>query len=100
MIELGISYYGCLFKEHIKQDIRQLSHNGVNAIVLAVSEYEASVWFDRLKEIIEFIKLQGMKVYWNFWAWGGLFGGEAASKYLQDSIDDRQVEEKKKKVSA
>lgn len=100
MIELGISYYGCLFKEHIKQDIRHLAYNGVNAIVLAVSEYEASVWFDRLKEIIEIIKLQGMKVYWNFWAWGGLFGGEAASKYLQDSIDDRQVDVNGKKVSA
>lgn len=87
-------------KDHIKDDLRKLAHNGVNAIVLAVSEYEAYVWFDRIKEIIEMARLQGMKVYWNFWAWGGIFGGEATSKYLQDHIEDRQVDINGKKVPA
>ena len=86
-----MSYYGCLFKDHIKEDIIELVNHGVTSVVLAVSEYEMSIWFDRVKEIIELFKYYGLKVYWDFWAWGKVFGGEASSEYLQKNIKHRQV---------
>ena len=91
LIETGVSYYGCLFKDHVKKDITELVNHGVTSIVLAVSEYEMSIWFDRIKEIIELFKYYGLKVYWDFWAWGKVFGGEAPSEYLQKNIMHRQV---------
>jgi len=91
LIETGVSYYGCLFRDHIKKDIIELVDHGVTSIVLAVSEYEMSIWVDRIKEIIELFKYYGLKVYWDFWAWGKVFGGEATSEYLQKNIKHRQV---------
>ena len=90
-IEKGVSYYGNLFSDCLEKHLDELKQMGFNAILLAVSEYEALQWFDRLKEMICIMKDYGFNVYWDFWAWGGVFGGEAASKFLHDHINGRQV---------
>jgi len=90
-IELGISYYGNLYVDCLKMHIDEMIDANINAVVLAVSEYEAFNWFNRLTEIIDTFKENNIRVYWNFWAWGGIFGGEADSRYLHRNITGRQV---------
>jgi len=89
--ELGVAYYGNLFPDRAREDLKEILDHGCNSIVFAISEYNFKIWKDNLYKICEIAKSLDMKVYINLWAWGGVFGGEAPSFFLHNNDNHRQV---------
>jgi len=89
--ELGVAYYGNLFPDRAKDDLKEMAEHGCNSVLIAMSEYDWIVWKKNIFEICKIAKEYNFTVYINFWSWGGVFGGEAPSFFLQNNDDYRQV---------
>jgi len=99
--ELGVAYYGNLFPDRARDDIKEMAEHGCNSILIAMSEYEWKMWKKNIYEICQIAKEFDFTVHMNLWAWGGVFGGEAASFFLHNNDNYRQVLSKtNKKVPA
>jgi len=79
---LGISY-PLQITRHLKDDFEDIKNSGVNSILLAVSEDSLAYNFEGVKHAIKLAKEFFDYVSLNFWAMGGIFGGEASSYFLQ-----------------
>jgi hypothetical protein len=88
---IGVSYYHAKAPAHAAKDFQAIAKTGMNTIVLAVSEDDCSHWFPNMIHIVEEAKKAGLFVYWNFWGWGHIFGGEPSSRFLDQHISHRQV---------
>jgi len=92
MVELvGVSYYHAKIPDHAAADFCELADAGLDAIVLAASEDDCYHWFPNMIRIAEAAKDVGLYVYWDFWGWGHVFGGEPSSRFLDYHHDRRQV---------
>ncbi|OYT62233.1 MAG: hypothetical protein B6U69_02150 [Thermofilum sp. ex4484_15] len=91
-MEKGISYYGCKYVRHVVEDLKEIREVSCNSVLLAVSEFDCMFWYNSLMRIIKEAKDLGLKVYWDFWGWGKVFGGEPPSVFLQERCECRQVE--------
>jgi hypothetical protein len=76
---------------HAAADFRALAESGMNSVVLAVSEDDCYHWYPNMKQLVETAKDAGLFVYWNFWGWGHVFGGEPSSRFLDEHTLHRQV---------
>lgn len=93
--ETGVSYYGCRYLDHAKRDFEEIINHSCNALLLAVSEFDCSFWYQGLKETARLAKEEyGLTTYWNFWGWGRVFGGEPVSLFLETHTNSRQVSAK------
>ncbi|MBD3196459.1 MAG: hypothetical protein GF317_15475 [Candidatus Lokiarchaeota archaeon] len=91
-IELGVAYYGNIFPDNAREDLREMSEHGCNSVLIAMSEYDWRIWRKNIFRIAQIAKNEfNFNVYINFWAWGGVFGGEACSFFLHDNTEHRQV---------
>lgn len=88
---LGVSYYHSKMPAHAAADFKALVDAGMNTLVLAVSEDDCYHWLPNMKRIVEVAKDAGLFVYWNFWGWGHVFGGEPSSRFLDEHAQHRQV---------
>jgi hypothetical protein len=88
---LGVSYYHSKMPVHAAADFQALLDAGMNTVVLAVSEDDCYHWFPNMKRIVQAAKDAGLFVYWNFWGWGHVFGGEPSSRFLDEHTLHRQV---------
>ncbi len=91
MERIGVSYYHAKTPEHAAKDFKAIAKSGLNTIVLAVSEDDCYHWFPNMIRIVEEAKKAGLFVYWNFWGWGHIFGGEPSSRFLDQYTSHRQV---------
>lgn len=89
--ELGVAYYGNLFPDRAREDLKEIRDHGCNSIVFAISEYNFEIWRDNVYKICQIAKNLELKVYINLWAWGGVFGGEAPSFFLHRNVNHRQM---------
>lgn len=89
--ELGVAYYGNLFPDRARDDLKEMAGHGCNSVLIAMSEYDWFVWKKNVYEICKIAKEFNFSVYINFWSWGGVFGGEAPSFFLHNNDDFRQV---------
>ncbi|MDP3989994.1 MAG: family 10 glycosylhydrolase [archaeon] len=87
----GISYYGSHFPEHIQADFKEIKEQGCDYVVLAASEYDIEFYQGSLKTMVEQAHSKGLKVFIDLWAFGGAFGGEAASFFIGRNPDSCQV---------
>lgn len=88
---LGVSYYHSKMPAQASSDFRALVDAGMNTVVLAISEDDCYHWFPNVRRIVEAAKEAGLFVYWDFWGWGHVFGGEPASRFLDEHALHRQV---------
>lgn len=88
---IGVSYYHAKTPEHAAEDFQAIVEAGLNTIVLAVSEDDCFHWFPNMIRIVEEARKAGLFVYWNFWGWGHIFGGEPSSRFLDQHASHRQV---------
>jgi hypothetical protein len=65
--------------------------NNCNAVLIAASEDDIEYWYPNLVEIVEQAKDAGLHVWFNFWAFGGVFGGEPPSVFLHENHAKRQI---------
>jgi len=89
--ELGVAYFGNLFPDRAKEDMKEMIDHGCNSILIAMSEYDWIQWRTNIFKICQIAKDLGFTVYMNLWAWGSVFGGEAPSFFLHNNVDYRQI---------
>lgn len=97
-MEKGVSYYGSHFLGHIDSDIKEIKESGCTYIVLAASEFDLGFYFPATKEVVNAAHRNGLKVFLDFWAHGGAFGGEAASFFVAENPGACQITNEGRKV--
>lgn len=89
--ETGVSYYGLSYPEHAEKDFKEMIDHNCNAVILALTESDIDFWFPNIIKITKVAKDLGLKVYLDTWGIGKWFGGEPASMFLTNNINNRQV---------
>ena len=87
----GVAYPAAAPRDLARRDFLRLTELGANAVLLAVSEFDAAFWRPALADVAETAEEMGLHVAATLWGWGGAFGGEAPSLYLQEHVEERQV---------
>lgn len=90
-MELGFAWHHSKLPKHARQDFEDMSENNCNSVLIAASENDLDYWYPNMVEIVEEAKDVGLKVWLNFWALGGVFGGEPPSVFLHGHHRHRQI---------
>ena len=91
MVELGFAWHHSKQPKHARADFEDMASNNCNAVLIAASEDDVEYWYPNLVQIIEQAKEVGLCVWFNFWAFGGVFGGEPPSVFLHENHSKRQI---------
>lgn len=87
----GVSYFGNRSLEHVKKDLADMKKNGMNSVLHTFSEHDMAFYLDTMKEIVQASHDLDMEVSLSPWGVGGIFGGEAFSKFACENYDEWQV---------
>ncbi len=90
-MKFGVSYFGNRMSWHIREDLETLKKAGFTTIVHTYSENDFQFYRGTMKEIARISKELGFEIWADPWGWGGIFGGEAFSGFLQMNMDEAQV---------
>lgn len=90
MIKLGVSYYGNRYLSHAQRDIRRIA-DCCDYVVHTMSETDLVYSKAALARLCKESKKAGLEIWMDPWGLGGVFGGEAISKFLIDHRDSWQV---------
>jgi hypothetical protein len=100
-MELGFSWHHSKLPKHARTDFEDMLSKNCNSVLIAASENDLEYWYPNMLEIIDEAKDVGLLVWLNFWAFGGVFGGEPPSFFLHNHPDLRQISaESKTKMPA
>jgi len=80
-LKLGVSYFGNRYPKHFQEDIKDICEHHCNFIVLTFSENDLEFYQETLREFVRISKDQGLEVHLDPWGVGGVFGGEAYSRF-------------------
>lgn len=89
MSKFGVAYYGNRFMSHAREDLKKISEC-CDYIVHTVSENDMLYYKANLAKLFAETRRQGLEVWADPWGLGGVFGGEAMSKFLLDHRDSWQ----------
>lgn len=89
-LKLGVSY-PLQINRHLEDDFEEIKNSGVNSILLAISEDSLAYNLEGVKRSVDYAKEVFDYVSFNFWAMGGIFGGEASSYFLQRFPSESQM---------
>ena len=98
MVKIGVSLYGFSHKSNIKENLIDISSIGFDTVVLAVSENDLKHFERNVSYSVRIAKERGLEVFIDLWGFGSSFGGEAASHFLAEHPESRQVTNKGKYV--
>lgn len=90
-MRFGVSYFGNRMLEHARKDFQHLKDMGFEILVHTYSENDFAFYRDTMKELINTSVDMGFEVWADPWGWGGVFGGEAFSGFLQTYPEEGQV---------
>ncbi|MFW9850359.1 MAG: hypothetical protein ACFFF4_14600, partial [Candidatus Thorarchaeota archaeon] len=90
-MELGFAWHHSKQPKHARTDFEHMLENNCNSVLIAASEDDFAYWYPNLVEIIETARDVGLKAWVNFWAFGGVFGGEPPSTFLHHHHNLRQI---------
>lgn len=88
-VKTGVSYFGNRFLGHAERDLAEIA-DCCDYVVHAVSEADFYFHKAALAKIMAASRKRGLEVWADPWGLGGVFGGEALSKFLADHPDDWQ----------
>lgn len=88
--EAGVSYFGGRDPKHVKRDMKDIVDNGCTFVVHTFSEADYHFYTEAMAEIINISHDLGLKVYVDPWGVGGVFGGEAFSKFVMGNPTETQ----------
>lgn len=88
---LGVSYFSNRMPEHFIRDLEIMKKNGMNQVLLTFSENDQEFYHENIREFVDQAHDLQMRVYIGPWSVGGVFGGEADSKYIAWYVEGRQV---------
>jgi hypothetical protein len=82
-MKLGVSYFGNRMPEHFaERDLPELVAMGCTFVLHTFSEHDLEFYPEAIKEMVRLSKDAGLEVYVDPWGVGGVFGGEAYSRFL------------------
>lgn len=81
-IKLGVAY-PLQINHHTLDDLALIKKSGINSILFAVSEDQLEYNLQGVINILNEAKKHFDYVSLDFWAFGGIFGGEASSNFVQ-----------------
>ncbi len=89
--KLGVSYFGVRNPDHVAADVRRMVEAGCNVIVHTFSEEDLQFYRETMQDIVALSKGYGLEVYLDPWGVGGVFGGEAFTRFALEHDEARQV---------
>lgn len=99
-MKTGVAYYDARSLPHARKDLEDMVAHNCNFVVHTFSETDLSFYTRVMKDIVQASKDLGLEVYIDPWAVGGIFGGEALSRFVAENLDDRQLLANGKSVPA
>ena len=86
----GVSYFGNRDPKHVKRDMKDIVAHGCSFVVHTFSEVDYHYYTKAMKEIVNISHDLGLTVYIDPWGVGGVFGGEAFSRFVMKNPDKTQ----------
>jgi hypothetical protein len=90
-MKLGVAYHDVRNPDHVREDLEDMVAHHCNFVVHTFSEADLIFYRRAMKEIVKASHDLGLEVYVDPWAVGGVFGGEALSRFVAERLADRQV---------
>ncbi|MEJ5228863.1 MAG: hypothetical protein WHT65_02575 [Pseudothermotoga sp.] len=90
-MRFGVSYFGNRMPWYVEKDLEILKKDGFQIIVHTYSENDFRFYEKTMRDIAQMSKDMGFEIWADPWGWGGIFGGEAFSGFLQHNMDQAQV---------
>lgn len=100
MLKTGVSYFGSRIQRHVKEDMRDIVRHNCNFVVHTFSEIDLEFYKDTMREIVDISHKEGLEVWVDPWAVGGVFGGESYSKFVSVNLDARELSAKGESLPA
>jgi hypothetical protein len=90
-MELGISYYGSRILRHVQADLDDMVEHGCTYVVHSFSEADLLFYRGTIGALVKATHAAGLQAWLDPWAFGGVFDGEALSRYAARFPAHQQV---------
>ena len=90
MAQVGAAYFGNRYIDHARKDLDRLA-SVCDYVVHTVSEADLAYHKAVLHRLFQESKKRGLEIWADSWGLGGVFGGEALSRFLIDHRDSWQI---------
>jgi hypothetical protein len=90
-MKTGVAYHDVRNPHHVREDLKDMVAHHCSFVVHTFSEADLIFYRRAMKEIVKASHDLGLEVYVDPWAVGGIFGGEALSRFVAENLADRQV---------
>lgn len=89
--KLGTSYFSTRILSHVEKDLREIKRRHCTFVLHTFSENDLFYNLDNMRRITALSHKMGLEVYYSPWALGGVFGGEAFSRFVMKYPEACQV---------
>ena len=90
-ITTGVAYFGNRTLRHVRADLEDIAQSGFDYVVHCFTESDLLDGLESMRQIVAMTHELGMQVQVDPWGVGGVFGGEAFSKFVAWEMDACQV---------
>lgn len=90
-MKTGVAYFHTRDPIHVARDLDDMLEHGVNFVVHCFSELDMAFYNKAMEKIVRMSKDRGMEVYFDPWGLGGVYGGEAFSRFVAQNHSAKQV---------
>ncbi len=88
--EAGVSYFGNRDPMHVRGDMEDIIDHGCTFVVHTFSETDYHFYTKAMMDIVKISHDLGLTVYLDPWGVGGVFGGEAFSRFVMENPVETQ----------
>ncbi len=96
----GVSYFGARDPRHVRRDMADIAAHHCTFVVHTYSEGDYHFYSKAMKEVVAISHGEGLSVLLDPWGVGGVFGGEAFSRFVMENHDQCQRQADRKPVPA
>lgn len=80
----GVSYFGTRDPRHVRRDMADIAAHHCTFVVHTYSEEDSAFYSKAMKEVVAISHEEGLSVWLDPWGVGGVFGGEAFSRFVME----------------
>jgi hypothetical protein len=81
-VSTGASYFGNRIARHVAEDMHDLAERGFTGVLHTFSENDLTFYRETMAKIVDVSHEAGLEVQIDPWGLGGVFGGEAESRFV------------------
>jgi hypothetical protein len=89
-MKTGVSYFGSRDPRHLREDMHDIAAHHCTFVVHTFSEADYHFYPKAMKQAVALSHAAGLEVYLDPWGVGGVFGGEAFSRFVMENPDQCQ----------